>query len=129
MDKITDKVYLGDCYGADDEGKLKQNNIKRVLSCMGHLSPKYNDKTIEQKIIELDDSPSTNIIQYFKDSLKFIEESDKVFVHCSAGVSRSPTLVITYFMWKNQKPFKESYDFVNKNINEMKILIIYLLLR
>ena len=63
MDKITDKVYLGDCFGADDETKLKKNNIKRVLSCMGHLSPKYSDKSIIQKIIELDDSPETNIIQ------------------------------------------------------------------
>ena len=105
MDKIDDKVYLGDCFGADDEGKLKQNNIKRVLSCMGHLSPVYNDKSIQQKIIELNDSPETNIIQYFKDSIKFIEESDKVFVHCFAGVSRSATLVIAYFMWKERKPY------------------------
>ena len=65
MDKITDKVYLGDCFGADDESKLKQNNIKRVLSCMGHLSPTYKDKSITRHIIELDDSPETNIIQYF----------------------------------------------------------------
>ena len=114
MDKITDKVYLGDCIGAEDEGKLKQNNIKRVLSCMGYLSPKYNDKSIIQKIIELDDNPETNIIQYFKDSIKFIEESDKVFVHCFAGVSRSATLVIAYFMWKNKKPYKEVYDMVYK---------------
>ena len=115
MDKIDDKVYLGDCFGADDEGKLKQNNIKRVLSCMGHLSPVYNDKSIQQKIIELNDSPETNIIQYFKDSIKFIEESDKVFVHCFAGVSRSAALVIAYFMWKNQKPFKETLEFVNEH--------------
>ena len=115
MDKITDKVYLGDCFGADDETKLKQNNIKRVLSCMGDLSPVYKDKSIKQKIIKLDDNEQTNIIQYFKDSIKFIEESDKVFVHCFAGVSRSATLVIAYFMWKNHKPYKEVYEFVNKH--------------
>ena len=115
MDKITDKVYLGDCIGAEDEGRLKQNNIKRVLSCMGHLSPVYNDKSIQQKIIELNDSPETNIIQYFKDSIKFIEDSDKVFVHCFAGVSRSATLVIAYFMWKNKKSYKETLEFVDKH--------------
>ena len=43
-----------------------------------------------------------------------MEESDKVFVHCFAGVSRSATLVIAYFMWKNKKPYKEVYEFVNK---------------
>ena len=131
MDKITDKVYLGDCFGADDETKLKKNNIKRVLSCMGHLSPKYSDKSIIQKIIELDDSPETNIIQYFKDSIKFIEESDKVFVHCFAGVSRSATLVIAYFMWKERKPYKEILEFVynhrsiGPNLGFRKQLLIF----
>lgn len=131
MDKITDKVYLGDCFGADDESKLKQNNIKRVLSCMGRLSPTYKDKSITRNIIELDDSPETNIIQYFKDSIKFIEESDKVFVHCFAGVSRSATLVIAYFMWKNKKPYKEMLDFVYKhrmvspNLGFRKQLLIF----
>ena len=115
MDKITDKIYLGDCFGAENEGKLKQNNIKKVLSCCGRLSPKYKDNTIIQKIIELEDSPQTNIIKYFKDSIKFIEESDKVFVHCFAGVSRSATLVIAYLMWKNHKPFKETREFVNEH--------------
>ena len=115
MDKITDKIYLGDCDGAKDETKLKANNIKRVLSCCGYLSPKYEDKTIKQKIFELSDTPSTNIIQYFIESLKFIDESDdKVFVHCFAGVSRSATLVIAYFMWKDKLTYKQSYQFVKK---------------
>ena len=132
MDKITDRIYLGDCYGAKDEGKIKANNIKRVLSCMGYLSPKYKDKTIKQKIIELDDSPSTNIIQYFKDSLKFIDENnEKVFVHCFAGVSRSATLVIAYLMWKNRISYKAAYDLVNEhrfvgpNLGFTKQLLIF----
>ena len=82
---------------------------------MGHLSPKYKDNSIEQKIIELDDSQETNIIQYFKDSIKFIEESDKVFVHCFAGVSRSATLVIAYFMWKNHKSYQEILNSIKQN--------------
>ena len=114
MNKITEKVFLGDCFGADDEKALKSHNIKRVLSCMGHLSPKYSDKSIVQKIIELDDNEKTNIFQYFHDSILFIENSDKVFVHCFAGVSRSATLVIAYFMWKKRISFKESLNFVNK---------------
>ena len=131
MDKITDKVSLGDWIGAEDLEKLKQNNIKRVLSCMGYLSPNYNDKSIVQKIIELDDNPQTNIIQYFKDSIKFIEESDKVFVHCFAGVSRSATLVIAYFMWKTKKPYNEVYEMVKKqrligpNLGFRKQLLIF----
>ena len=117
MNKITDKVYLGDCFGADDEGSIRANKITHVLSCMGHLSPKYKDKSIIQKIIELEDTETTNIFKYFQDSIKFIENSNKVFVHCFAGVSRSATLVIAYFMWKNKMTFKESLNFVSKYRN------------
>ena len=114
MNKITDKVYLGDCFGADDETLIKSRNITHVLSCMGKLSPKYKDKTIVQKIIELEDNEQTNIFQYFYDSIKFIDNSNKVFVHCFAGVSRSATLVIAYFMWKKKMTFRESLFFVSK---------------
>ena len=114
MDKITDKVYLGDYLGADKEEKLKENNIKRVYSCCGSFSYKYKDKSIKQKKIELDDTDEINIIKYFKDAIKFIDESDKVLVHCFSGVSRSATLVISYFMWKNKKSYKEVFEFVNE---------------
>ena len=114
MNKITDKVYLGDCFGADNESNIKANKITHVLSCMGSLSPKYKDTSIIQKKIELEDNEQTNIFKYFYESIKFIENSNKVFVHCFAGVSRSATLVIAYFMWKNKMSFKESLNFVSK---------------
>ena len=83
-------------------------------------------------IIELSDTPQTNIIQYFIKSLKFMDETDdKVFVHCFAGVSRSATLVIAYFMWKKEISFKKSYDFVNQyrfvspNIGFTRQLLIF----
>ena len=132
MNKITDKVYLGNYFSARDEETIKSNNIKKVLSCCGGSSLKYKDKNINQKIIELDDNPKTNIIQYFKDCLKFIDETDdKVLVHCLCGVSRSATLVIAYFMWKKQWTYKQSYDFVNQyrsvgpNIGFTRQLLIF----
>ena len=85
MNKITDKVYLGDCFGAEDEAKLKSNKITHVFSCCGNLSPKYKDKSIIQKIIELEDSEEVNIFQYFHDAILFIENSNRIFVHCFAG--------------------------------------------
>ena len=117
MNKITDKVYLGDCFGAEDEASIKAHKITHVLSCMGHLSPKYKDTSIVRKIIELEDTETQNIFQYFRDSIKFIEKSNIVFVHCFAGVSRSAALVIAYFMWKNKMTFKESLNFVSKHRN------------
>ena len=81
MDQISDKVYLGNLYSAKDEEDLIKNNIRRVLSCYS-CDVEYKDKSIQHKILELNDSPDTNIIKYFKEAIKFIDESDKVLVHC-----------------------------------------------
>ena len=82
MDQISDKVYLGNLYSAKDEEDLIKNNIRRVLSCNCYCDIEYKDKSIQHKILELNDSPNTNIIKYFKEAIKFIDESDKVLVHC-----------------------------------------------
>ena len=112
MDQISDKVFLGNLLSAQDEENLIKNNIKRVLSCHGCFSPKYQDKSITQKIFDLNDAPKTNIIKYFKEAIKFIDESEKVLVHCLGGISRSATIVIAYFMWKNRITFEESFNLV-----------------
>ncbi|RXM29000.1 Dual specificity protein phosphatase 22 [Acipenser ruthenus] len=48
------------------------------------------------------DSPSQNLTQYFKESIKFIHQcrlqKEGCLVHCLAGVSRSVTLVVAYIM-------------------------------
>ena len=109
MDQISDKVYLGNLYSAKDEEDLIKNNIRRVLSCYS-CDIEYKDKSIQHKILELNDSPNTNIIKYFKEAIKFIDESDKVLVHCLGGISRSATIVIAYFMWKDKLTYIESLN-------------------
>ena len=112
MDKISEKVYLGNMLSALDEDNLIQNNIKSVLSCNGCFDLKYKDTSIKQKIYDINDGDNTNIIKYFKEAIKFMDESDKVLVHCLGGISRSATLVIAYFMWKNKMSFEEGFDHV-----------------
>ena len=112
MDQISDKVYLGNLFSARDEENLIKNNIKRVLSCIECSTINYQNKLIQQKIFEINDSPNANIIQYFKDAIKFIDESEKILVHCLGGISRSATIVIAYFMWKNRLTFEESFQMV-----------------
>ena len=112
MDSITDKVYLGNCLSARDEENLLKNNFTGVLSCTGQSSPQYQNKSIKHLIFDINDTNNTNIIQYFKEAIKFIDEQEKVLVHCLAGVSRSATLVIAYFMWKNKLSYDKSYQMV-----------------
>ena len=131
--KITDRIFLGSYGGAVDLDFLKNEKITKVISCLGEGSPSYNDMPIQQKCIGFNDFPNSNIIQYFKECLEFMDENptDKIFVHCMCGVSRSSTIVIAYLMWKRKASLDETLEFVqNKRrfvspnigfINQLKI--------
>ena len=113
ISKITDKIYLGDIIGAQKYQFLKDNKIDHILSLAGEDSINYDkDLNIEQKIIEIDDCETENIFQYFKECIDFIEKSNKILIHCMAGVSRSSSIVIAYLMYKTKKDYYPTYFFV-----------------
>jgi protein-tyrosine phosphatase len=75
---------------------------------MCYMNP--DDKTpFVRKVINIMDDSSENIFKYFKEAIKYIESSKKIYVHCMAGVSRSPTIVIAYLMWKDKLTFNDAY--------------------
>ena len=113
MDRITEKIYLGDITGANELDYLSKENIHYVISLVGTFSPKYPEsQKITQKVIDIDDFHTENIFQYFKECIEFIEKADKVYIHCMCGVSRSTSIVIAYLMWKAHSSFIDTYFFV-----------------
>lgn len=133
MNQITDKIYLGDLDSASNVKNLKSKNITRVISLTGFLSPQYapQDK-IEQKVFDLFDISTSNIYRFFRESIKFIDEcKGNVLVHCAAGFSRSPTIVIAYIMWKEKMGYETAFNFVRSkrlvgpNPGFVKQLIIF----
>ena len=114
ISQITNTIYLGNIDAAFNKKKLKQLGIKKVLTVMGAFGNHYNSNEFIHKSIDVDDDYQTNIIQYFKECLLFIEGNDKIFVHCAAGMSRSPTIVIAYIMWKNKLSLNKAIKFVKE---------------
>ena len=113
IDKITDKIYLGDIDGANEIDYLRQEGITHIISLIGEeFCPKYEDGLFKRKIIDIEDFTTENIFKYFKECIKFIENSIKIYIHCMTVVNRSSTIFIAYLMWKEQN--YETY-FVVKN--------------
>ena len=71
IDKITDKIYLGDIDVANEIDYLKQEGITHIISLIGEIfCPKYEDGLFKRKIIGFDDFSTENIFKYFKECIK-----------------------------------------------------------
>ena len=114
IDKITDKIYLGDLEGAKEFDYFSKEKINNVLSVVDNPPEYSEDKNINHKIIMIDDLFSENIIKKFKECIEFIDKADKIYIHCTCGVSRSASIVIAYLMWKTHSSFVQVYNFVQK---------------
>ena len=115
MDEITDNLYLGSIEGAQNINKIKELDIKKVLSVLNGFWPEYKESdNIIHKKIDIPDFSTEKIIKYFGECFDFIKGEDKILVHCAAGASRSATIVIAYLMWNKKMPYKEALAFVKK---------------
>lgn len=114
ISQITNTIYLGNIDAAFNKKKLKQIGIKKILTVMEAFGNHYSSNEFIHKSIDVEDNYQTNIIRYFKDCFLFIEGKDKILVHCAAGMSRSPTIVIAYIMWKNKLSLNKAIKFVKE---------------
>ena len=132
IDQITETIYLGNVAAALNKKKLKKLGIKKILTVLSAFGNHYEPYEFKHMTIEVDDDFRANIIQYFKECFSFIEGNDKIFIHCAAGMSRSPTIVIAYLMWKRQifldeaiKIVREKRPLISPNANFMNQLKIF----
>ncbi|XP_051983880.1 dual specificity protein phosphatase 22-B isoform X2 [Xyrauchen texanus] len=100
INKVLPDLYLGNFKDARDREQLARNNITHILSIHDTAAPILQEMTY--LCIAAADAPSQNLIQHFKESIRFMHESrlkgEGCLVHCLAGVSRSVTLVVAYIM-------------------------------
>ncbi|XP_054627509.1 dual specificity protein phosphatase 22-A isoform X2 [Dunckerocampus dactyliophorus] len=100
MNKVVDGLYLGNIRDAENHQSLSQNGITHILSVYNNARPVFEDKTY--LCIHAADASSENLLQHFKECIRFIHEcrlnGGACLVHCLAGVSRSTTMVVAYLM-------------------------------
>jgi len=122
--EICDHVFLGN-FNAAVYSNLLADKITSVV-CLTEFSQDYKDyidtankiKLLHINNISEDLSESSFTIDKLKKAVDFIEKEIKqnhnVLVHCKAGYSRSPTVVIAYLMRKNNWTTNQAISFVEK---------------
>jgi len=116
---IIEDLYLGGEEDARDVRRLLQLGISAVFNCVGQgiqTGKSFYGNKFAYAEIYARDNAEYNISEHFEEVIHFIEENrdkrKKVLIHCQAGVSRSPTLVIAYLMAARRKSLKNALDTV-----------------
>jgi predicted protein tyrosine phosphatase len=122
---ISNFLYLGDMFHAQDETALKQLGITHVLNVTNFGTDMLTPPPFAQVLqIDITDSIVTNISTHFDQAFAFIESCEqskgRILVHCRMGVSRSASFVIAYLMQKEKRTLKDAYLFVKRHRSIIK---------
>lgn len=114
VSEIVPGVFLGSWKEACHLDLLLNMGITHILNCSG-LKNMYPEK-FEYMKIDIEDDENTNIAKYFNKANRFIcntlVKKGKVLVHCFAGVSRSPTLILAFLIRKRRYKFIDAFNLV-----------------
>lgn len=114
--KIKEYLYLGCMDRAKDFGNI--SGITHVINLTDDI-PNYHEH-VKYLNIFVNDHPNENISVYFESVCEYIHKERhlnpnlKILVHCHAGISRSPTIVIAYLMRAENMTFTDAYNYVAK---------------
>ena len=127
--KILPHLYLGGHEMTTELDTLKTLNISHVLSITidsyNHFPTQF---TYQQ--FSLLDSAEADIRSIFEPAFKFINDSKTkgaaCLVHCSFGMSRSPSVVLGYLMYTERMSLAEAITLVkvSKATQEQCIVVI-----
>ncbi|XP_048814927.1 dual specificity protein phosphatase 22-A-like isoform X8 [Lagopus muta] len=84
MSKVVAGLYLGNIRDSEDRDSLRRHGVTHILSVHNGAKPVLEDMTY--LCISASDSSSQNLMQHFKESIKFIHEcrlrGGGCLVHC-----------------------------------------------
>jgi protein-tyrosine phosphatase len=112
---IPEKLYLTSITEAQSLNYLKKNKITAILTINTEpveIPEELNKIGIKTKFVNLGDNCTSHIKSYFDEMNEFIDNNERVLVHCHAGISRSATAVIAYVMKTLRMTLNEAMKFV-----------------
>jgi protein-tyrosine phosphatase len=115
ISEIMPQLYLSSHEGASKLSYLTERNIGHVLSLTSDYPCHFEDQ-IKYLHLPLPDTPTSDLFALFPQCIEFIGDAIKsgssVLVHCNAGVSRSPTVVMAFVMHHQRLSLRETVELV-----------------
>jgi len=123
-------LYLSSQDAANDLDTVQKHKFTHILSLIPNflLSPIVKSQVENHLCLPLFDEEASSLdSEIVKDALNFIKGvklirpknnelsyKHKILVHCNAGVSRAPTVVILYLMLEESYSFHDAFNLVKK---------------
>jgi len=119
ISKITDYLYLGNEYDARTLHVLLGRGITHILNVADDVPNYHPDVFVYCNLDVKDFGQDPGIIRVFPTAYEFVRgidrtNSEKVFVHCAAGINRSATVTIALMMMIENQTLKEAVVFVKQ---------------
>lgn len=109
LSKLTEQIYLGSCLEACDTELLKAEGITAVINLtredFGTDAGVFNYFQLHQD--DRTPMPRELIAKFLRWMDELIANGHKVLVHCQAGISRTPSLVIAWFFHRDGLRYPE----------------------
>lgn len=118
MWRIARNLYLGDRKDAHDRELLTGLGVTHVINCAREV-PSWYPTDFRYLCLRLTD-PDPEFHESIETFCKFIHKGRKaggVLVHCAAGISRSPSVILAYLVWRG-KPLDEALDLLAERVGE-----------
>jgi len=112
MHEIEPRLWLGDESGAKDLDALRRAGITHVVNCLADTYAFHIEGGFKYLNLDLSDDAKEDIFARFDAATSWMADAlrespqNSVFVHCSAGVSRSAALLCAFLMLHHRLPAK-----------------------
>ena len=108
-DEVYPRIFMSGYGPAKEWENFEKFSITHVLTVTPYADRHFEKDGVKYLVFEdISDNSEQSIIQYFEQSNAWIKEvltendTNKVLVHCAAGISRSGAFICAYMIWDGQ---------------------------
>lgn len=117
IDKVMDRLYIGDINAVSDNDLLNTYNITHIVNCAADIDI-YHTEPRKYIHVGLRDSHE-DLTPFLEPCYIFIAQALKnpktnVLVHCRAGKSRSASIVIYFLMRKYIWTYTKAFNYLKQ---------------
>lgn len=102
--QVYEGIFIGNMQNAKNKVELMEAGITHIVNCCAAKCANFYPTNFEYLSLELKDTPEFDLSGYFLTAVEFIqgalENNGKVFIHCNQGISRAPSILISFLIWK-----------------------------